>query len=93
MAGDSTRTEDALFSVGRCVIHVRPVCLKEWKLSLFLSSCRPGGGPQQRSVATVYKNISFCRTEVLLPQGSVSSGVYPQCFVNTWQMKSLFVSF
>lgn len=78
-------TEDTLLSVGRHVIHVCPVCLNEWKLSLFSASCRPGGGPQQRSAARVYHNISFCRTEVLLPRGSMSSGVYPLCFANTWQ--------
>lgn len=61
------RTEDTLFPVGRCVTHVCPVCLKEWKLSLFSASCRPVGGPQQRSAPTVYENISFGRTEVLLP--------------------------
>lgn len=81
---DTERTEDTLFSVGRHVTHVCPVCLKGWKLSLFGASCRPGGGPQQLSAARVYENISSCWTEVLLPWGRMSSGVYP-CFVNTWQ--------
>lgn len=75
---DTGSTEDTLFSVGRCVNHVCPVCHKEWKLSLFSASCRPGGGPQQHSAAQDFENISFCQTEVLLPPGSVSSGVYPQ---------------
>ncbi len=79
------RTEDTLCSVGRRVTHVCPVCLKEWKLSLFSASCRPGGGPQRSSAARVYENISFCWTEVVLPRGSLSSGVYRQCFVNTWR--------
>lgn len=39
--------------------HVCPVCLKEWKLCLFWTSCRPGGGAQQRSAASVDENISF----------------------------------
>lgn len=84
---DTERAEDTLFSVGCRLTHVCPVSLNEWKSSLFSASCRPGGGPQQLSAARVYENISFCWTEVLLPRGSMSSGVYPQCFVNTWQDK------
>lgn len=69
-----------LFPVGCCLTHVRPVCLKEWKLSLFSASCGPVRG--LCSVLRVYENISFCQTEVLLSRGSISSGAYHQSFEN-----------
>jgi len=54
------KTEDALLSEGCRVTHVCPVCLKEWKLSLFSASCRPVGGPQRGFAAEVYEDICFC---------------------------------
>lgn len=53
-----------LFSAGRAVAHVCPVCLKQWKSSLFSASCRLRGGAQQCSSAWLYENISFGPTDV-----------------------------